>query len=83
MKNNQKTYYRREGAAQYLTEKYGFPCSVAWLAKLASTGGGPVFRKAGKFPLYSTEDLDVWAESRMSEPYKASGVPIKNGKSAR
>lgn len=76
--SNQKQdneYYRREGAAYYLKTKYGFPCSVAWLAKLASTGGGPVFRKAGRTPLYSKADLDDWAQSRLSEPYRASGIP--------
>ena len=68
-------YFRRADAASYLTEKYGFPVSKAWLAKLASTGGGPVFRKAGRVPLYSKNELDLWAEARLSEPFRASGVP--------
>lgn len=70
-------YYRRNDAAHYLKEKYGFPCSPAWLAKLASTGGGPVFRKAGRVPLYSRESLDTWAQERLSEPYRASGIPAQ------
>jgi hypothetical protein len=68
-------YFRREDAAAYLTETFGFPVSRAWMAKLASQGGGPVFRKAGRVPLYAKEDLDAWATARLSEPFRASGVP--------
>jgi hypothetical protein len=68
-------YFRREDAAAYLTATFGFPVSKAWLAKLASTGGGPVFRKAGRVPLYSKSDLDYWAQARLSEPFRASGIP--------
>jgi len=67
-------YFRRDEAASYLTETYGFPVSRAWLAKLATVGGGPVYRKAGRFPLYSKADLDTWAEGRLSEPMRATGV---------
>ena len=56
---------RRKAAANYVQETWGFPCSQAWLAKLAVVGGGPYFRKAGRFPLYSVADLDVWANSRI------------------
>lgn len=57
--------FRRKDAAAYIRESFGFPCSPAWLAKLAVVGGGPCFRKAGRYPLYSQEDLDEWAESRL------------------
>lgn len=69
-------FYRREQAATYVTENFGFPVSRAWLAKLASTGGGPIFRKAGRVPLYAQEDLDAWAVARLSEPFRASGIPV-------
>lgn len=68
-------YMRRADAASYLTDTYGFPCSKAWLAKLASTGGGPVYRKAGRVPIYSQSDLDAWGEARLSAPFRASGIP--------
>lgn len=68
-------YFRRADAATYLSNKFGFPVSRAWLAKLASTGGGPVFRKAGRVPLYARDDLDAWATARLSEPFRASGIP--------
>ncbi|MAR56963.1 MAG: hypothetical protein CMM93_07245 [Rickettsiales bacterium] len=72
--NGSKTYYRRPEAAKYIQEMYGFSCSQAWLASLASKGGGPIFQKAGRVPLYCQSDLDAWARARMSKPYSASGV---------
>jgi hypothetical protein len=58
-------FLRRADAAAYVSERYGFPCSRQWLAKLAVIGGGPVFRKAGRFPIYKPSDLDSWAQSRI------------------
>lgn len=75
-------FFARADAASYLTRTYGFPCSRAWLAKLAVTGGGPIFRKAGRVPLYARADLDLWAQARLSEPFRASGVPATADTSA-
>lgn len=61
----QSTYLRREQAAAYLQKRYG-AYTTETLAKLATIGGGPPFRKFGRFPLYAIEDLDLWAESRMT-----------------
>ena len=61
-------YFRRAEAAHYVREKWGFPCSTKWLAKLAVVGGGPMYRKAGRFPIYRPIDLDSWAAARISEP---------------
>ena len=55
-------YFRRTDAARHIRETWGLPCSPRWLAKLAVVGGGPVFRKAGKTPLYLPADLDAWAQ---------------------
>lgn len=68
-------YFRRKEAASYLTQTFGFPVSRAWLASMASTGGGPIYRKAGRVPLYTQEDLDAWAKARLSGPFRASGIP--------
>jgi hypothetical protein len=57
-------FLRRSDAANYITERYGFPCSRQWLAKLAVIGGGPVFRKAGRYPVYEPNELDQWAAAR-------------------
>jgi hypothetical protein len=58
---------RRAEAARYILENHGIPCSPATLAKYACIGGGPAFRKAGKFPIYSREDLDAWAKRRLGK----------------
>jgi len=59
---------RRSEAAAYLLETHGIHRAVGTLAKLAVVGGGPRFRVAGRTPLYSTDDLDAWAESILSPP---------------
>ncbi len=69
-----QTYLRRDDAADYVRTRWGLPCSKAWLAKLAVVGDGPVFRKAGRFPLYLRADLDAWAESRVGAPRKSTSV---------
>jgi hypothetical protein len=58
-------FMRRADAARYIRENYGIPCAAPTLAKYACIGGGPAFRKAGKFPIYSREDLDSWAQQRL------------------
>jgi hypothetical protein len=61
-------YRRRAEAARYVREIWGLPCSPSWLAKLAVIGGGPTFRKAGRFPIYTDEDLDAWSQGRIGAP---------------
>jgi hypothetical protein len=61
-------YLRRAEAAEYVLERWGAPCSAKWLAKLAVVGGGPQFRKIGRFPVYSRADLDAWIEARITAP---------------
>jgi hypothetical protein len=65
-------FLRRSDAAAYITERYGFPCSRQWLAKLAVIGGGPVFRKAGRYPIYEPSELDRWAEARIGPPQRST-----------
>ena len=69
-------YLRRAQAAEYVRATWGTPCSPKWLAKLAVTGGGPIYRKAGKTPIYAPDDLDAWAQSRIGEPRRSSSVPV-------
>ena len=57
---------RRTEAAQYVTNKFGIPCSPKTLAKLACVSSdGPPFRLARRFPLYPTDGLDAWARSKI------------------
>lgn len=59
------SYLRRSAAAEYLQSKCGL-FSSGTLAKLACIGGGPPFRKLGRFPVYVRDDLDAWIAGRLS-----------------
>jgi hypothetical protein len=69
-----KQFLRRAQAAAYVTDRFGFPCSTQWLAKLAVVGGGPFFRKAGRYPIYDPADLDQWAQSRIGPVQRSTSV---------
>ena len=45
-------YLRRAEAAAYLRQIYGARCSHTYLDKLACIGGGPIFHRFGKWPVY-------------------------------
>jgi hypothetical protein len=59
---------RRAEAADHIRERWGYPCSPRTLAKYAVIGGGPRFRKAGRYPLYHPDDLDCWVGGKLSDP---------------
>ncbi len=42
-------------------------------------GGGPVFRKAGRTPLYTPADLDAWAEARIGAPVRSTSETPETG----
>jgi hypothetical protein len=65
-------YLRRRDAARYVREKWGLPCELRTLAKLAVIGGGPEFRKAGRTPIYEPLKLDAWAEGRIGPPVRST-----------
>jgi len=58
-------FLRRKQAADHISRVWGIPISPRTLAKLAVVGGGPPFRKAGRFPMYEPADLDAWIERRL------------------
>jgi hypothetical protein len=61
-------FMRRSEAARYIRENYGIPCAPSTLAKYACLGGGgPAFRRATRFPIYERDDLDAWAEHRLTK----------------
>ena len=72
MQLNPERLFRRTEAADFVTESFGIPCSPKTLAKLAVLGGGPVFRKAGRFPLYAAGDLHAWAKGKLGPPVKST-----------
>jgi hypothetical protein len=63
-----QTHYRdRREAADYLTER-GFKTSWRTLQKLACVGGGPRYYIFGNRALYTDDDLDAYAEGKLSAP---------------
>lgn len=75
---NSSKYLRRADAAAYIRDTWGLPCSARWLAKLAVVGGGPIYRKAGRTPLYTARDLDQWAERRIGARRFSTSVLVEN-----
>ncbi len=65
--NDRATVLRRKPAAEALTAA-GFKTSEKTLATLVCRGGGPRFRKYGRYPVYTWGDLLDWAYSRLSPP---------------
>jgi hypothetical protein len=63
---------RRKAASDYLRETHGLERAPSTLAKLAVIGGGPTFRRAGRVPLYATDDLDEWVASKLSPPMRST-----------
>ncbi len=64
-------FLRRDAAAAYLKEKYGFGAART-LAKGAVTGDTPEFHKAGRIVLYRRDALDAWALSKIGAPQKST-----------
>jgi hypothetical protein len=63
---------RRAEASEYLENRYGIRRTVSTLAKLAVIGGGPLFRRAGRTPLYAPDDLDRWAAEKLGPPQRTT-----------
>src|ERR1017187_2636534 len=64
--------FRRKAASEYLHETHGWNCAQSTLAKLAVIGGGALFRRIGRVPLYATDDLDKWVMSNLSPPMRST-----------
>ena len=56
---------RRE-AARRIREVHGLPCTVETLATKAWDGSGPPYRLAAGKTYYHPDDVDGWAQSRIS-----------------
>lgn len=63
---NTRPRLRRKDVPEYLANKYGIDIAKATLAKLASIGGGPAMQYIGRIPLYHRDDLDAWAETKIT-----------------
>ncbi len=69
---NDRPRLRRSEVPAYLLEKHGIPVAFKTLNKLASIGGGPVMQYSGRIPLYHVDDLDAWAQERLTKPVRST-----------
>jgi hypothetical protein len=67
----------RTPAAAYVREKYGLRCSPAYLEKLGSVGGGPLYYRLGNQVAYDPADLDAWALSRIRGPLRKASDEVQ------
>ncbi len=61
------SYLERSEAAEYLSAR-GLRVSKNTLQKWATTGGGPNYRRFGLRAVYTREDLDAWANAKLTAP---------------
>ncbi len=67
-----KPRLRRWEASEYLKLAHGIEVAPATLAKWASVGGGPLYQKVNRTPLYPTTSLDAWAADKLSAPVRST-----------
>jgi len=65
-------FLRRKAASKYLHEVHGVVRAPSTLAKYASIGGGPVFQRMGRDPVYTPVNLDNWVSSKLSGPMRST-----------
>lgn len=79
--NSTPKFIRRKQAAEYLQKIYGTGTTLS-LAQYASQGTGPVMHYHGRIPVYVVEDLDAWAQSRISGPIVKASARRKMSEAA-
>ena len=65
-------FLRRKAASKYLHEVHGVVRAPSTLAKYAVIGGGPVFQRMGRDPVYTPANLDNWVASKLSGPMRST-----------
>lgn len=70
---NTGTFLDRREAAEYLTA-CGLRVSKNTLQKWVTTGDGPAYRRFGQRAVYTREDLDAWAATKLSAPRKSTST---------
>lgn len=63
---------RRKDVPEYLRTTHGIDIAYATLQKMASVGGGPSMQYNGRIPLYHKDDLDAWANERLSPTVRST-----------
>lgn len=69
---NYRPRLRRKQVPQYLAEIHGIDITKKTLEAYATRGGGPLMQYAGRIPLYRIQDLDDWANGRLSAPVNST-----------
>ena len=67
-----KPRLRRSEASEYLAIKHGVTIATSTLAKWATQGGGPLFSKVNRTPLYATAHLDSWITEKLGAPMRST-----------
>ncbi|MGM4902754.1 hypothetical protein AB8B21_27860 [Tardiphaga sp. 866_E4_N2_1] len=70
----------RKEAAHYLSNVIGLPTKPRTLAKWATVGGGPSYRKAGRRVLYERADLWDWAQKKLGPKQRSSSDVPTSGR---
>ena len=70
----QMPFFDRREAADELTRR-GLKTSWRTLQKLATTGGGPIYQIFGNRAVYTDENLDAYAEGKLSAPRRSTSEP--------
>ena len=76
MVNELRPRLRRSEVPAYLMDKFGIPIAFRTLNKMATLGGGPVMQYSGRTPLYHVDDLDRWANERLSKPVSSTSEKL-------
>lgn len=64
-------YLTRPEAAKHLTER-GLLITKNTLQKMATTGGGPPYQLFGNRTVYTPNNLDNWAEQKLTAPKRST-----------
>jgi hypothetical protein len=59
-------------AASYVRAKFSIGCTPAYLCKLRSVGGGPRFRRLGRYVVYAVSDIEAFYRRRLSGPMSST-----------
>lgn len=71
-------FLRRKAASKYLNDVHGVTRAPSTLAKYAVIGGGPVFQRMGRDPVYTPAGLDDWVASQLSGPMRSTSQKLFN-----
>jgi hypothetical protein len=66
-----KDFLTRPEAAQHLRQR-GLPIAKGTLQKMATVGGGPPYQVFGNRAVYTPDNLDSWAEQKLSAPRRST-----------